>query len=89
MTRPDEQGPGSQGPPGGGEGGLGGAKQPSPLSASSGYTYLGYLIGGMVLYGGIGWLVGRWTHLPVLFPVGMLAGLALGIALIIYKVTRS
>ena len=72
-----------------GEGGLGGAKQPDRLSASSGYTYLSYLIGGMVLYGGIGWLVGRWTHLPVLFPVGMLVGLALAIALIIYRVTRS
>jgi F0F1-type ATP synthase assembly protein I len=83
MTGPDEQGPGSQGPPDGGE------RQPDPLSAASGYTYLSYLIGGMVLYGGIGWLVGRWTHLPVLFPVGMLVGLALGVALIIFRVTRS
>jgi hypothetical protein len=50
--------------------------------------YLSYLIGGMVLYGGIGWLVGRWTDLPVLFPVGMIAGLALAVALIIFRVTR-
>jgi ATP synthase protein I len=83
MTGPDQQGSGSQRPPDGGE------RQPGPLSASSGYTYLSYLLGGMVLYGGIGWLVGRWTHLPVLFPVGMIAGLALAIALIIYRVTRS
>ena len=43
----------------------------------------------MVLYGGIGWLVGRWTGEPVLFPVGMIVGLALSVALIIFRVTRS
>jgi len=47
------------------------------------------MIGGMVLYGGIGWLIGRWTHLPVLFPIGMLTGLALAVSLIIFRVTRS
>lgn len=56
---------------------------------STGYTYLSYLIGGMLLYGGIGWLAGRWTGLPVLFPVGMIVGLALSVALIIFRVTRS
>jgi hypothetical protein len=43
----------------------------------------------MILYGGIGWLVGQWTHIPVLFPVGMIVGLALAITLIIFRVTRS
>ncbi len=47
------------------------------------------MIGGMALYGFVGWLIGRWTGLPVLFPVGMLAGLASAIALIIFRVTRS
>jgi hypothetical protein len=54
-----------------------------------GWTYFSYLVGGMLLYGGIGWLIGRWTRLPVLFPVGMLTGLALAIAMIIFRVTRS
>jgi len=57
--------------------------------ASEGWTYFSYLVGGMLLYGGIGWLIGRWTGLPVLFPVGMLTGLALAIAMIIFRVTRS
>jgi hypothetical protein len=47
------------------------------------------MIGGMVLYGFLGWLAARWTGWPVLFPVGMLFGLASGIALIIFRVTRS
>jgi ATP synthase protein I len=58
-------------------------------SPGSGYAYLSYMLGGMFLYGGIGWLIGRWTHLPVLFPVGMVAGLGLAVALIIFRVTRS
>lgn len=60
-----------------------------PASAGSGYTYLSYMLGGMLLYGFIGWLIGRWTHLAYLLPVGMLVGLALSIVLIIYRVTRS
>jgi ATP synthase protein I len=86
----------SRGPAGRGDGPEGdgtppaGGKRPGPgLNASSGYTYLSYLIGGMVLYGGLGWLIGRWTDLAVLFPIGMLTGLALAVALIIFRVTRS
>jgi len=64
----------------------GGRPGPRP---SDGWTYLSYMIGGMLLYGGIGWLIGRWTDLPVLFGVGMIVGLGLAIALIIFRVTRS
>jgi ATP synthase protein I len=60
-----------------------------PRSAGEGWAVLSYLIGGMVLYGLVGWLVGRWTGLPVLFPVGMLFGLASSLALIIFRFTRS
>jgi hypothetical protein len=47
------------------------------------------MIGGMALYGFLGWLIGRWTGLPVLFPIGMLFGLASAIALVIFRVTKS
>jgi ATP synthase protein I len=60
-----------------------------PRSPGEGWTFLSYMIGGMILYGFVGWLAARWTGWPVLFPVGMLAGLASGIALIIFRVTRS
>jgi ATP synthase protein I len=59
-----------------------------PATAGMGYTYLSYMLGGMLLYGFIGWLVGRWTHQAYLLPVGMIFGLALSIVLIIYRVTR-
>jgi len=60
-----------------------------PLPPGEGWTFLSYMIGGMILYGFVGWLAARWTGWPVLFPVGMLLGLASGIALIIFRVTRS
>ena len=78
MTRRPEQRPdGDQG------------DRPQTRPQSDGWTYLSYMLGGMILYGGIGWLIGHWTNLPVLFPIGMLAGLALSVALIIFRVTRS
>ena len=49
------------------------------------WSVFGYLISGMAVYGGIGWIAGRLTHLSFLFPVGMLAGLILGIVLILYR----
>ena len=67
-----------------------GARDPSqPRPPGEGWAILSYMIGGMALYGFVGWLAARWTGWPVLFPVGMLAGLASSIALIIFRVTRS
>ena len=60
-----------------------------PPQESDGWRILSYMFGGMILYGGIGWLVGRWTGITVLFPIGMILGIGLSIALIIFRVTRS
>jgi ATP synthase protein I len=90
---PAARGPGEQDParlPG--PGGYRRANRGSPggpANAGVGYTYLSYMLGGMLLYGFIGWLVGRWTHQAYLLPVGMIVGLALSVVLIIYRVTRS
>jgi ATP synthase protein I len=50
-----------------------------------GWTVFSYLLAGMAAYGGIGWLIGRAVHVPVLLPVGMLVGLAISIGFIIYR----
>jgi hypothetical protein len=50
-----------------------------------GWTVFSYLIGGMLAYGAIGALIGRAVHVALLFPVGMLAGLAISIGYIIYR----
>ena len=67
-----------------------GGRDPSqPRPAGEGWTILSYMIGGMALYGFVGWLAARWTGWPGLFPIGMLVGLASAIALVIFRVTRS
>ena len=50
-----------------------------------GWTVSGYLISGMLAYGIIGWLVGRAVHVSLLFPIGMLVGLAISISFVIYR----
>jgi ATP synthase protein I len=53
-----------------------------------GWTVFSYLIAGMLAYGGIGWLVGRAVHVALLFPIGMLVGLAISIGFIIHRYGR-
>ncbi len=58
-------------------------------SQNAGWSIFGYLISGMVFYGGFGWLIGRFTHLTLLGPIGALVGLGVGIFAVIYKYGRS
>jgi len=64
-------------------------QQPPMPRESDGWRILSYLLGGMILYGGIGWLIGHFTGIEVLFPIGMILGIGLSIALIIFRFTRS
>jgi F0F1-type ATP synthase assembly protein I len=64
-------------------------QEPRQPRESDGWQMLSYMLGGMILYGGVGWLVARWTGISVLFPVGMILGIGLSIALIVYRVTKS
>ena len=54
-----------------------------------GMTITSYLISGLLAYGLIGWLIGRAVHLPILTAAGMLIGLGISMALIIYRYGRS
>jgi ATP synthase protein I len=64
-------------------------KQQQPPRADEGWRVFSNMIAGMILYGGVGWLIGHWTHIPILFPLGMLLGLALALLMIIFRFTRS
>jgi ATP synthase protein I len=63
-------------------------KKAPPPSEGTGWSVMSYLIGGMALYGFLGWLIGRWTHFSGAFPIGMLVGLGLALALIIFRFAR-
>jgi ATP synthase protein I len=53
-----------------------------------GWTVFSYLLAGMAAYGGIGWLIGRAVHVPLLFPIGMLVGLGISLGYIIHRYGR-
>ena len=62
----------------------------TPMPArGAGMTITSYLIAGLLAYGLIGWLIGQTVHLEILTPVGMLLGLGISMALIIYRYGRS
>jgi ATP synthase protein I len=64
-------------------------EQERPAREADGWQILSYMLGGMLLYGGIGWLASHWTGIAILFPLGMILGIGLSIAMIIFRFTRS
>ncbi len=86
----NDRAPGSHGRPGKqGKIGQSAPGQP-PANDNPGWAIISYLIAGMLLYGGIGWLIGRWTgHSAIFLPAGMLIGLGLALALVIFRYGRS
>lgn len=54
----------------------------------AGWEMVSYLLAGMLAYGGIGWVVGHFTHISLLFPIGMLIGLAISVGWTIYRYGR-
>jgi ATP synthase protein I len=69
--------------PGSGQGG-----PADQVSMGTGWTVFSYLISGMLAYGGIGWVIGHYTHISLLFPIGMLVGLTISVGWIIYRYGR-
>jgi ATP synthase protein I len=59
-----------------------------PVEDNQGWSIFSYLIAGMVAYGLIGWLVAWLTHIPVLLPLGALAGLVFAIGGVVWKYGR-
>ena len=59
-----------------------------PVEDNAGWAVFSYLLSGMAVYGLIGWLVSRATHIGILFPLGMIVGLILAIVLIIFRYGR-
>jgi ATP synthase protein I len=59
-----------------------------PPEQNQGWAVFSYLLSGMLFYGLVGWLVSRLTHVALIFPLGMLLGLALAMVLIVFKYGR-
>jgi hypothetical protein len=49
------------------------------------WAAFGYLVAGVGFYGLAGWALGRWLHLDLLAPVGIVVGAAFGLYLVIAR----
>jgi ATP synthase protein I len=64
-------------------------EQPRTPREADGWQILSYMLGGMIFYGGIGWVAAHYTGISVLFPIGMILGIGLSVAMIIFRFTRT
>jgi ATP synthase protein I len=65
-----------------------GPEAKSGIGPGAGWEVFSYLIAGMVTYGGLGWVIGHFTHIEIFFPIGMLVGLAISLCWIVFKYGR-
>ncbi|MDI2128162.1 AtpZ/AtpI family protein [Yinghuangia seranimata] len=58
--------------------------------ADATWSSISYILGGMAVYGGLGWLVDRWTgHSTLFLPIGLIVGVALSLVLVYVRHGRS
>lgn len=54
------------------------------------WSSISYILGGMAFYGGLGWLIDRWTgHSTLFLPIGVIVGVALALVLVYFRHGRS
>ncbi len=57
---------------------------------NAGWVVVSYLVTGMLIYGGLGWLIGHWVgSVSVAMLIGLLVGVALAVTLVIFRYGRS
>ncbi|MEV4889315.1 AtpZ/AtpI family protein [Nonomuraea sp. NPDC050547] len=56
--------------------------------ANAAWSIPSYLLSGMAIYGGAGWLLDRWFGTSALFPIGIVVGVALAVYLVYRKYGR-
>jgi ATP synthase protein I len=62
------------------------SQPPQPSGGNDGWTAVGYLISGILVWGGAGWLIDRWLDLGgVATAVGTMIGAVAGIYLVMRR----
>ncbi|MEU8119565.1 hypothetical protein AB0C21_12765 [Spirillospora sp. NPDC049024] len=56
--------------------------------ADAAWSVPSYLLSGMLIWGGLGWLLSKWTHQDWLIPVGLVIGVVLAVYLVYVKFGR-
>ncbi len=62
--------------------------RPPSRGADQGWAVLSTMISGMVVFGGIGWLLDGWLDSRAWTPVGLVVGMALGIYAVVMRFGR-
>ncbi|MEW2355840.1 AtpZ/AtpI family protein [Spirillospora sp. NPDC029432] len=56
--------------------------------ANAAWSIPSSIMSGMIVYGGIGWLLDRWWGTSAMLPIGILVGLALALYLVYHRYGR-
>ncbi|XVQ12416.1 AtpZ/AtpI family protein [Spirillospora sp. CA-255316] len=56
--------------------------------ANAAWSIPSYVLSGMAVYGGLGWLLDRWWGTSAMFPIGILVGLGLALYLVYHRYGR-
>jgi len=59
-----------------------------PVQTVDAYAVLSYLLGGVILYGGIGWLLDEWLGTRGFVAAGIVLGAAAGVWLVWLRYSR-
>jgi len=62
--------------------------KPQPQGPGDGYVIIAYLLSGMILWGGVGWLLDRWLKTEFLLLIGLLIGAAASVYLVYVRFGR-
>ncbi|HKE99479.1 MAG TPA: hypothetical protein VKG45_11170 [Actinomycetes bacterium] len=63
-------------------------RERTPRGSEIAWGVLGYLVAGVVAWGGIGWLLDRWVGTRLFLPLGVVVGFAGAFYLIIRRYGR-
>ncbi|WP_460362268.1 hypothetical protein [Actinocorallia lasiicapitis] len=63
-------------------------ERPGPGFADAMWSVPSYLLSGMAIWGGAGWLMSQWTGWLLFKPVGLIIGAGLSIYLVFVKFGR-
>ncbi len=59
-------------------------------TANLAWSIISYLLSGMLVWGGLGWLADRWLGKESVFlPIGLLFGITAAMYLVVVKINRS
>lgn len=63
--------------------------EPDPAPSMDGWRVFSYLVGGIVVYAGLGWLLDRWLGTEFFLPVGIVLGSVLSVLMVYFRYGRS